>query len=86
MSTVALKGILKYDETVKQWSWNGRWVFGDNVQSDNQNSRSHKKKVVTQPFLYKWQESSTPSEISVPSLNVRIVGQQEQDDLSLIHI
>jgi hypothetical protein len=84
MSTVALKGILKYDETVKQWSWNGRWVFGDTVQSDNQNSRSHKKKIVTQPFLYKWQESSTPSEISVPSLNVRIVGQQEQDDSHIV--
>eukprot|EP00535_Pseudo-nitzschia_heimii_P008612 CAMPEP_0197177120 /NCGR_PEP_ID=MMETSP1423-20130617/2839_1 /TAXON_ID=476441 /ORGANISM="Pseudo-nitzschia heimii, Strain UNC1101" /LENGTH=1107 /DNA_ID=CAMNT_0042626619 /DNA_START=55 /DNA_END=3378 /DNA_ORIENTATION=+ len=31
MSTVALRGILSYDEKTKGWSWKGRWVFGDCV-------------------------------------------------------
>ena len=31
MSTVALRGILAYDPQKKEWSWEGKWVFGDCV-------------------------------------------------------
>ena len=90
MSTVALRGILAYDETAKEWSWAGRWVFGDSVpvvasaeaSKEEASKKSHKKKQPnpSQPFLYKWQEASEPSKIPVPSLNVKIIGAEEEEE------
>jgi len=72
MSTVALKGILQYDEKAKQWTWNGRWVFGDSVPPENKNNKSHKKRIMAQPFHYKWEEPIDPSKILVPPSIVQI--------------
>ena len=92
MSTVALRGILAYDETTNEWSWAGRWLFGDcvpvpvspaAVEGNTPNSKAksaskNKQKDTSQPFLYKWQEASDPSAIPVPSLNVKIIGVEEE--------
>jgi len=72
MSTVALKGILQYDKKAKQWTWNGRWVFGDSVPPENKNNKSHKKRIMAQPFHYKWEEPIDPSKILVPPSIVQI--------------
>ena len=82
MSTVALRGTLKYDETINGWVWAGRWVFGDSVPPlpDSNAKKSHKKKIIARPFSYRLRQQQQlaaspvePSKIPVPSLNVRIV-------------
>ncbi len=96
MSTVALRGILAYDETANEWSWKGRWLFGDSVpvskesgEGENaapvarvpKSKQNAKKKDTSQPFLYKWQEASEPSAVPVPSLNVKIIGADDEDQI-----
>jgi hypothetical protein len=104
MATVALRGILAYDEETKEWSWNGRWVFGDFVPvaadhnkvgaesssateagavASGSKSKSHsskKQKDTSQPFHYKWQEGFDPSTIPVPSLNVKVIGDDSEEE------
>jgi len=91
MSTVALRGIVSFDEASQKWSWKGRWVFGDCVPvpaeasaaiasaggspalplSTKSSSSKRSKKDPSQPFCYEWEQASHPSEVPVPSLNVR---------------
>eukprot|EP00531_Pseudo-nitzschia_arenysensis_P000643 CAMPEP_0116129562 /NCGR_PEP_ID=MMETSP0329-20121206/7988_1 /TAXON_ID=697910 /ORGANISM="Pseudo-nitzschia arenysensis, Strain B593" /LENGTH=1052 /DNA_ID=CAMNT_0003623833 /DNA_START=203 /DNA_END=3361 /DNA_ORIENTATION=- len=96
MSTVALRGILAYDETANEWSWKGRWLFGDCVPvpkagaegestalvtSAPRSKQNAKMKDTSQPFLYKWQEASEPSAVPVPSLNVKIIGADDEEEV-----
>ncbi len=91
MSTVALRGIVSYDETANEWSWTGRWLFGDCVPVKAEGStppvttppttkRNKKQKDASKPFLYKWKEASDPSQVPVPSLNVKIIGGDEEEE------
>ncbi|VEU34014.1 unnamed protein product [Pseudo-nitzschia multistriata] len=77
MSTVALKGILSHNETKGEWSWSGRWVFGDCVPeldpepTDPKSSTTTHQKTApssSQPFWYRWVGPVAPSGVAVPSL------------------
>ena len=40
MSTVALRGKLEYDESSKEWKWEGLWAFGNSLAEAEASSSS----------------------------------------------
>jgi hypothetical protein len=95
MSTVALRGKLEYDESSKEWKWEGLWAFGNSLAEVSSLSAPTKttktvgrpslspsasKTASSQPFIYKWKEKVDPTEIPVPSLNVVIIGGDDDYD------
>ena len=83
MSTVALKGTLAYDEATEEWSWKGQWAFGSclaDAVAKGTTATPSSSRVSSQPFRYRWKEASDPANVPVPSLNVLIIGGEEEDD------
>ncbi|KAG7368986.1 TIR domain containing protein [Nitzschia inconspicua] len=91
MSTIALKGTLKYEEDIKKWTWKGSWAFGSSLEEATKpaptptaSSSRFLPPPTSQPFHYTWKEAVDPLQVPVPSLNVVVIGgdddEEEEDD------